>query len=245
MESINNIDSICGKNIKKVSRLIYELLIILTISVFFILLELKVPYYFFQDDNRLYSFGNFVHNYRSILNFEIPLYNFYQFLGSTALACGQSAALYPITYISVFLSSILFGNYFACMDIYVYINLCIAGIGFFYFMRYFGFNKISSFFGAISWVMCSFVIYVSDSGVSISGLAAYFPILIHLSIKLYREANYKVLLQLAVVRCLLLLIGHPQFFVYCVLFEILTIGSLIFFENIDKIFKKQNKNQKR
>ena len=117
-------------------RAYYILSIIATLSLFFLLLEHKYPYYFLQDDNRHYFLPLFVHDYRSLLNGEIPFFNFHQLLGTPALAVGLPASLYPFVYLSVFLSKSLWGHYFAAIDILVFLHLIIAGIGLFILLQF-------------------------------------------------------------------------------------------------------------
>lgn len=103
------------------------ILLVIVLSVLFLLLELKYNYYFLQDDNRDYSLPLFVHNYHSLQNGELALYNFHQFLGYSSFATGQSHALDPIAYLSTFLSYFFFHHYYATIDVYVII-LLIGGL---------------------------------------------------------------------------------------------------------------------
>ncbi|MCK4256406.1 hypothetical protein KAX35_05935, partial [candidate division WOR-3 bacterium] len=230
------------ENLRKV---LYPLSLIFILSLFFILLENKYPYYFLQDDNRDMGLPYFVHNFRSLLiNKEIPLYNPHQFLGTPHLAVGQTAALYPPVYLSVFLSKVFLGHYFAAVDILVFLHLVIGSLGFYLLMRLLGLEGRFAFFGAMTWPLCSFVVYVSNSWGVISGAAAYFPWIIYFSLRLYKRPNYKNLVGLVVSRLLLFYIGYVQFFVLSVIFELLsfliiTFGQPViqFNKNLIKVFR--------
>lgn len=213
--------------INKYSKIFYyPFLIVLVLTLVFFLMEWKYPYYFLQDDSRSYFFPLFIHDYRSLLNGEIPLYNFYQYLGEPLLSNGQPGPLYPVTYIAVFLSKLLLGHFFATIEIYVFINLIIASSGFFAFLRFLGLDEKSAFFGAITWSLSSYIIYATSTCAEVSGLAAYFPWIIYFSLKIYNKFSYGNLIGLVFSRLILFYVGHPQWFLYAILFEFLTIAAL-------------------
>ncbi len=203
--------------------LYYPLLLIGLLLLFISVLENRYAYYFLHDDNINYSLPLLVHNYRSLLIGELPLYNFHQYLGTELLSCGQPASLYPLIYIAVFLSKFFFGHYFATIEILVLAHLIIGSIGMFVFIKGIGLDDRCAFFGAITWPLSSFIIYVSSSWWHVSGLAAYFPWMIYFALRLLKENSYKNLIALVIVRLLIFYIGHVQFFVYAIIIECLTV----------------------
>ncbi len=58
-------------------------------------LEIKYPYYFLQDDNRDATLPWLVHNWRSLQEGEVALYNFHQYSGYPQLGTGQNGTLFP------------------------------------------------------------------------------------------------------------------------------------------------------
>ncbi|OOM74857.1 bacterial membrane protein YfhO [Clostridium sp. BL-8] len=229
---------ICNKNIIKKTeinslkenlryeRLIsfaYPLALVFLVLTSLVFIEYKHPYFFLQDDNRDSYLPYFVHNYESILNGELPLYNFHQFLGIPSLAIGQTAALYPITYFSVFLSKYVFGHYFAAIDIQVIIHLMIGAVGFYKLIKFFGNDHKAAFFGGLTWPLSSFVIYVSNSWVVVAAVAAYFPWMLLFSFSLYKRPTLKTMIYAVLVRLLLFYAGHVQYFIYSVIFEFITV----------------------
>lgn len=147
----------------------YQLVYLLLISLFLLCLEQKYPYYFFQDDNRGLHFPLFVHNIRAILGGEIPLFNFHQSLGIPELAGGLSAVLYPVTYLSLFLSKLLFGHFFAGVDIQAIFHLIFGGFGLFFLLKELKLDGKSCLFGALTYPLCSFNIYTSNAWIIIGG----------------------------------------------------------------------------
>lgn len=208
----------------------WYILLIGIISTVFILLQCKQPYYFLQDDNRGFFLPIYVHNFRSIINNEFPVFNFHQFLGVPMLGNGQSGALYPVTYISVILSKLIFGHYFATIDIYVYIHLIIAGAGFFILLKSLELEDKASFFGAITWALSGFIIFASNSWAFISAFAALFPITVYYGVKLCRNINCRNLIMLVICQTLLFYIGSPQYFIYSMIFKAIILIALMLSE---------------
>lgn len=215
-------------------KAMYPAIIAVVLLIFFALLEMKYPYYFCHDDNRGQNLPLSVQALRSLLNGDIASINYYQFLGQPLLANGQSQALYPLIYISSLLSKLFLGHYFALIDIEVIIHFIFGSIGFWYVCKFFGLNDESSVFAALTWPLSSFFMYISNSWVHVSGIAAYFPWMIYLSCRLLKELKYRHLITLAVIRTLFFFIGHPQFFLYSYIFEFLFFIAMLSITYIQK-----------
>jgi len=214
-------------NYKIISRFGPYISLILLIITFVALIELKHPYYFMQDDNRDYYLPMFVHSYRSLLNGEIAQYNFHQFTGYPILGCGQSGALYPFMYLSVFISDLLFNHYFAAIDIYVLIHLIIGAVGLNYFLRTLGIDKRSSFLCALAWPLSGFVFQVSNSWVVISGVCAYLPWILCFSYKFFKDLKKTDFIILAIFKVAFFYVGFYQYFVYLLIFDAIMILLMV------------------
>lgn len=219
-------------------KLIYPVSLVITLLLFFLSLELKYPYFFLHDDNRTYWLPSFVYNYRSILEGEFPLYNFHQFLGYPWHSNGQTGVLYPFWYISTLISQIFLGHYFATVDIYIILHLILGALTFYALLKFIKLNEKSSFFGAITWVLCGFNIFASTGWSFLSCYVVYFPLLILFSLKLYKNFNYNTFFYLIICRVLLFMVGHAQYFVYAVAFEMITFLFILVFSKL-----KQGKEQ--
>ena len=198
------------------------LLLSLLISAIFVCIELSHPYFFFQDDNRNQNLPYYLHNLRALLAGEIPLFNFHQSLGTPMLACIQSAAFYPINYLALGLSRLFLGHYYGAMEFIALIHLLAAGLGFFYFMRFFRLSPASCFFGAIAWPLCGFVMTAGNSWIQVVGYAAFLPWILLFSARLINEFRWKYFWILAALRLFDLLLGYPPFFAYTVFFDLMT-----------------------
>ncbi len=206
----------------------FPLALMFILLLVFVFIEFRRPYFFLQDDNRVYYLPVFSHAFRSLMSGELTLYNFHQFLGTPSLASGQSGALYPLTYIAVGLSNLIWGHVFASIDILVISHLIIGGVGIFYLLSFFDVDQRVAWLAGLTWPLSSFVVYASDSWVIISYAAAYFPWILLCSLRLYKRPSLQAMLWVVAVRILLFYSGHIQYFVYSVIFEFLTVGLYVY-----------------
>lgn len=207
----------------------YPIVLSIIIVLTMIIIEMKHPFYFLQDDNRDYFLPIYVANLRALIHGEFPLFNFHQFCGTPLLSSTQSAPFYPLNYGALVVSKCILGNYFGACDIIAFLHLIIAGISFFYLMRSFGLHEHSCFWGALAWAFCGFVVSVGDSWIPIIGYAAYVPWISLLTIRLFQNVSVRNFILLVIARTLLFLLGWPQYFVYSVTFEIAQIILLLIF----------------
>jgi hypothetical protein len=149
-------------------------------------------------------------------------------LGIPELAGGLSAALYPVTYLSLSLSKLLFGHYFAGIDIQAIFHLIFGGLGLFILLKELKLDGKSCLFGALTYPLCSFNLYTSNAWIIIGGPISYFPWLVFLGLKLIRtraqqtfSRKYFILLILA--RLMIAFVGHTQYFIYSIFFEVFTV----------------------
>ena len=188
-----------------------------------LLIELKHPYFFLQDDNRDGVLPNLVHTFDSLLGGELAQYNFHQFLGYPFLAAGQTGVLYPLNYLAVFLSRMLLGHSFLAVDLLVVMHLLIGALGFYALIRSFKLDGRVAVLAGLSWSFSSFIFFGSDSWVVISAIAAWFPWMIFLSLRHYRNPGWQGLLLSLLPRLALFYVGYIQYFICGVIFEFITL----------------------
>jgi hypothetical protein len=184
-------------------------------------IEWRHNYYFLKTDNLDQNLPYYIHNLRSLLSGEFPLFNFHQYLGTPIFACIQSAALYPPNYIALFLSSTISGHYYGAIEIVAIFHLIVAAIGFFQLMRFWRLSNVSCFFGAVAWVFCGFVMRVGDGWIQVIEYAAYFPWILLYSLRLTEAFKFRSFFILTMLRTLALFVGNPPFFLYVVTFDLL------------------------
>jgi hypothetical protein len=189
-----------------------------------LLIEIRHPFYFLQDDNRTLYLPFYVHNLRALIGGEFPFFNFHQYLGTPVTI--QYATLYPINYLALCLSMMVFGNYFAAMEILAAVHLVVAALGFFYLLRFFKLDEMSCLFGALTWAFCGFVITAGNSWIQIIGFAAYLPWILFLAIRQIYRFDISIFGVLALLKVFEFFLGYPQLFIYTATFEFLTIVLL-------------------
>jgi hypothetical protein len=215
-----------GEAIRKKRDLVPPLSIIGILAVFFVLLELKYPYYFFQDDNRHIFFPFYFHDLRSLIAGEIPFFNFHQYLGVPHLSNGVSAVFMPAIYPALLLSLALLKHPYGSMDALVIAHLLAAALGAYYLMKRMGFGRAAGAFAALTWPLTSFAIYLSASWWLVSLVAACFPFQIYCVISLHEKPRLKTMAMLTALRMYLFLAGHGQYFLYSLIFEGLSFATL-------------------
>ncbi|MBU0761570.1 MAG: hypothetical protein KKD39_00960 [Candidatus Altiarchaeota archaeon] len=221
-------------------------MLITTLLVFFslIIIELQHPNFFLNDDNLTACLPIFFYNYDSVVHGEIPFFNFHQYLGVEHPPL-LSRSLYPPTYVSVFLSYTLFGNYLSAIDIYVMLHIIAGGVGIFLLLSKLKLDKTACIFGSITWSLNSFVVYGSDSWIVISPTVAYLPLLLLFDYILFEKFSPKTFLLSVFLRILYFLEGYAQYFIYTLIFEILFINLLLVLTNPCrkslKLFFQKNK----
>lgn len=197
------------------------------LSAFFWVLELRHHYYFLQDDNRVAFLGALAHNWRALTEGGLALFNFHQFLGLPFMAPGQSATLYPPSYMAVGLSKLVFGHIFAAVDIYIILHLLAGGAAMFYFLDKAGTGRRAAFLGGLAWPLNGFAVYMSANWFFVCPLVAYFPLMLALASRTLQNAGSAF--ALAAARLGLFYTGYPQYFVHAALLEILYIASIPLF----------------
>lgn len=201
------------------------LCLLLALAAVLVPLELKYPYYFLQDDNRDYMLPWLVHNWRSLMAGEVPLYNFHQYSGLPSLG-SASGALYLPGYVAVILSGALFGHPFATVDLMVVFHLVCGALGWLVFFRLLGLGPPSATYGALACGLNSFLIYAGSSWMCVSALGAWFPWMLYFGLSLLRGPSLTNWIGLLAVRLLLFYHGYIQYFLYAAIFEILVLAGI-------------------
>jgi len=202
----------------------HEIFLSLLTLVMLSLMELSHPYFFLQDDNRTFHLPYYVHNLRALAEGEFPLFNFNQYLGTPVSVF--SAAYYPLNYLALLLSSLVFGHHFAAMEFIAAVHLVAAALGFYRFSRGLGLSGAAGCFGAVAWAFSPFVITIGNSWAHTLGHAAWLPWILHFSMRQLHGFSLRNSLLLLLFRLLALLLAYPQWLLYTILFELIILGSL-------------------
>ena len=196
------------------------LFILVVISIFFAILQSVFPYFFLQNDNRSQYIAYYVSNYNSILRGEIPFFSFYQFAGMPYMSNGQSAVFFIPAYISVFLSNAIFGHAFFTIDILSYLFIVASAFGTLRFLREIGVNNKAALIGSLLYPLNSFVIFIGNSWVVVTGTAAFFPWMMYFTLRMFHKPIFKNCVYLVICRVFFFTLGHMQYFIYSIILEL-------------------------
>lgn len=211
----NTINQITSKK-----PLLIDLAVLFIVCVlFFVLIEVRYPFYFLTDDNADLGLCMYQHTIRSVLQGEFPFYNFHQFCGQRFLGTGQTGSLNIVAYISSFISILIFGYIDAALDIMALLLILIGTSGSYLFLRYLGCTRIPAIIGAIGWNLNSYNICIGNSWMTVIMVTSALPWIYYGTLKLHYERSVFNLLLAVIPKIALFYCGHPQFFIYCVIFD--------------------------
>lgn len=184
-------------------------------------LEIHQRYYFCQDDNRDYLVPFWVHSSRALAEGEVALFNFYQSLGTTHLAVGQSGALHPLVFLSVTASDALLGHPFGAIDLFVGFHLVLASLGAQLLGQRLLKNWAAASLFALSWGLNPAVLYVCKSWSHVSVLASSLPLMSWALVQMvtHRGKRWTRATVLVAAHLDLFLVGYVQWVVLALLFE--------------------------
>jgi hypothetical protein len=142
---------------------------------------------------------------------EIPLWNPYLFAGVPFFAAGQHSALYPFSFFFYFLP--LERAY----GIFVALQLAIAALTMFAFMRVLGLNRFAAMLSAITYAFSAFF-FVSVTFPMVIAAAAWLPAILACTERIIRAAPsaQKILFALlgAILLAVQFLAGHIEISIY-------------------------------
>jgi hypothetical protein len=167
---------------------------------------------------------------------HLPLWNYYQHLGTPIHANPPRGAWYPLLWIFS-----LFGTY----DLYAYhiefmIHIILAGLGIQYLSGILKFSKITSLFVSVSYVLSGFFVASGDFFTWIV-TAAWVPFIAGSYIKLIYKPSFKTTAVFSFFVFMLLLQGYPSLYIVLIYYMLLATIALLTnsFVNNRELFKKQ------
>lgn len=199
------------KYILENSGFVYFLLFLLTL-VYLAFVEYLFPNSFLTSDNATYYLPSYVHNFRSVFEYNtIPLINFHQYLGTTHLAQGQTGVLYPPVYIAGLLSQILFEDYLHTMIILGFLHYYASGVGMFLLLKRFKVETFLAFISIIMWITFPYFIFVGRGWIFVLYTIAYLPFNFLFLDKLLDKPKFKYAIILSVLKALFFFQGYVQY----------------------------------
>ncbi len=213
-------------------KLLTELAVLVLLCILMLTaIEIRQPYFFLQDDNADSYICQYVYSLESVLKGEFPLYNFHQFAGIGFLDRGQTGQLNPFVYIGGALSYIFLGHFNGTVDFASGILLIIGAIGFYLILKKLNLGQSAATIGAIAWSFNSFSIYCGSNWIIAIILTGLFPWIVLTSQNLIHEDGFKALILASLAKTLLFYGGHPQYFIYAIIFDFIFAITTIILAN--------------
>ena len=211
----------------------HKLLSAAVVTVFICILmlaviEIRQPYFFLQDDNADSYICQYVYSLRSVSEGEFPYYNFNQLSGQPFLDKGQTGQLNVFVYAGGLLSKIFLGHLCGTVDFVASLYLIAGAVGMLLFIKKrLDVNYFIAVTGAIAWSFNSFSIYCGGNWLVSIILTGCLPWLFLSTAYLYEHDGLKAILLAAVPKVFLFYCGHPQYFIYGIIFDYLYMVSYI------------------
>lgn len=211
-------------------KLLTDILItVLLCAVMLIAMEIRQPYFFLQDDNCDSYVCQYVYSLRSVSQGEFPYYNFHQFGGMRYLDKGQTGQLNIFVYIAGALSELFLGHIGGVLDFTAAIYIVLAAVGMMLLLqKRFKTGRIVSIIGAIGWGFNSFSIYCGSNWLIAIILGGCLPWIILATGYLIENDGIKAVILAAIPKVFLFYGGHPQYFIYAIVFDYLFAVTYIF-----------------
>ncbi len=196
---------------------------VFAVLTFILVLEIVHPFYFLKDDNRTYFLPMFFQNWRAVAEGTLAFFNFHQYLGIPHYSAAQPATFYPLLYGAMACSQVAAGHLFWTIDILVTIHLCLGAAGVVVLCHRLGIRRRISWIIAVGWAISPLFLITATSWWNISGFAGYLPWMAATAIMVFQTPSFGSVILLVLFRLLLLLVGHPEFFLYACICEFLLV----------------------
>lgn len=210
-------------------KLLTELAILVLLCILMLTaIEVRQPYFFLQDDNADSYICQYVFSLRSVLSGEFPLYNFHQYAGLSFLDRGQTGQLNIFVYIGGFLSYLFLGHLTGTLDFVAALYLIIGALGMYLLLKKYNLSAVASLIGSIAWSFNSFSIYCGSNWIISIILTGCLPWMIYTSHLMLKENGIKAIICSAIAKTFMFYGGHPQYFVYAIIFDFFFMLCVIF-----------------
>lgn len=147
------------------------------VTLIFVALELKWPFFFNSDDNAVQFLPQMVYGCEALLSGIFPTLNPHQLLGSPLGSLSTYALLYPLTFISFLISKFLVRDAYALIEVFAFLHLILAYLASYYLLRRIKIAPWISGLAAISLVFCGYNLIAGRSWYYMLPLLSWTPLL--------------------------------------------------------------------
>jgi hypothetical protein len=152
---------------------------------------------------------------------QIPQINFYSYLGHPLMGQAQTGVLYLPRYVFYLMAS-WFGDFELMLLFEALSHVLLAGVSMYVLLGYLSVKKEYRVLGSYAYAFNGFLVEIGRNWLVVIAYYAYLPLLYLFTLKIARtQINIRTLVVLSFLRVVLFFIGHINFFVYIIFFELL------------------------
>lgn len=167
---------------------------------------------YFDVLRQLYPWRSFA--FSSLFSGQIPLWNPYNFSGTPLLANFQSAVFYPFNIV------FLFAPFVVGWSILVFLQSFLTGLFTYLYCRKINFSKLASVLSSVSFTFSSFLTVWLEYN-TIGHVVLYLPLALFCIESLLQKKSRFIILLFILSIAFPIFAGHPQLFVYELIFLVL------------------------
>jgi hypothetical protein len=193
-----------------------------------IMLELRQPYYFTQDDNFAQFLPTILQGCRSLEAGVFSNWNPYQFMGVPTSNVGIYALTYPITYLSFFVAKYIFRNEYFTIEIFSIFHLIAGYLLIYRAGRLLDLRQSLATISSLSFILSGYMLIAGRSWYYMSPVAIWMPLLIILIIKLQKEhITWRWAFSLGIITGMFFHAGNAQMWAYALMFFCIAVMLLV------------------
>jgi hypothetical protein len=193
-----------------------------------VVLEIRQPFFFAQDDNFAIGVPVAINAYRSVLAHVFPAWNPHEMMGLPIMSNPQNSLLYPPMFISYLIARFVIGQEAAVLDVFSIMHLIGLYLVVFYFARYLKMRPFLASLCGLSVALSGFCLILGRSWANVPPYLIFMTLMCWQALRLSRGArgwSWAVWTGLLISAGWYL--GNPQFWVYNMVFFALLILALL------------------
>jgi hypothetical protein len=181
--------------------------------------EIVSPFFFLHDDNAMQLVPLYMHDFQVLTQTgRLAEINFFQFGGEPFIEEGQTAVLYPPTYLCTAFAAKVIGNARWTIELMAFFHLALGFTGFYAWMRQADADRWPAVLGALAWALNPFVLILGSCWLAVIMLAGYLPWIFWAMDRLLLRPALSHSIALGGFLGIFFLAGVPQWAAYAVLF---------------------------
>ncbi|MCE1248448.1 MAG: hypothetical protein LWY06_17555 [Firmicutes bacterium] len=142
-----------------------------------IILEVKKPYFFTNDDNVVQFLPNILYGVKAIFSGSFPAWNPYQCTGIPLFDQGIYALTYPFIYLSYLIARFA-GNENITIDVFAFLHILAGYVITYFLLRKTGIEDRLSSAGSVAFVLSGFILMAGRSWFYMLPLAVFLPLMV-------------------------------------------------------------------